>query len=528
MTTRNIIIFCFLALVGCNDTEQNRSQSQESQEINIRLTRDPQYVNPFFSPSAIGREVYQYVYLPLADYHPSSLKLHPILITDIPTGKLSKHNNEEVIAYDINFRPEAEWSDGTAITAQDYAYSINAINHTQSKISAWKPYFQFLKGIRLYEDAPKKLTVYFDKDYMLSKEVSLTIQLMPAHIFDPTGILTSKSLEQIKSKDYVSQDSLEIKALEYLNNSAQNKIKPVQNGPYHLSAAEMNQYIVLDRKENYWGSKFTKNPFLQSKVEKINFKIVPDEITAITMAKEEKIDLMVMNSSNKFLELKEDSILADNWNFQVPQLLIYYYLSMNNKSEILSDKKVRRALAHLADIEDYIETLEGGLATRTAGHFHPSRSYYNDELSPLPFDVDLAKRLLSEAGYDDRDGDGIRESMVDGKVRKLELDILLTGSPLSKNMALLYQEVADNAIPGGSNIVGYNNKTVDEKIDQLRVSKDPAEMDKLYKEIQVLMYEDTPCIFLYCPLNKILISKKFKALTTTKRPGYLANTFEPT
>jgi len=575
MQLRNYLIICLLVIIGCDNdnTEKNKAATQ-GKEINIRLNRDPRYVNPFFSPSSIGREIYQYIYLPLADYHPESLELNPILITEIPAGNFTTLDNEEVIAYDINLRPEAKWSDGTTVTALDYEYTIKAINHNQSNISAWKPYFQFLKDIKLYKDDPKKVTVYFDKDYMLSKEIALTIQLMPAHILDATKAISSKSLSEIKAKDYISQDSLEIKSLALLNDTPKEKINVIQTGPYTLSSAEMNQYLILDKKEDYWGEKFNENPFLQAHVNKIIFKIVPDELTALTMAKEGKVDLMMMNSSQRFLELKEDSILGKNWTFQVPQLLVYYYMAINNKSKILSDKKVRRALAHLADIEDYIETLEGGLATRTAGHFHPARSYYNDKLSPLKFDVKLANSLLDDAGYIERDGDGVRQKTVYGELRKLEFDILLTGSSLSKNIALLYQEAAksagvkinlvakkmsliakenlydfnydlamlrvgmdeaiddpygrwhsDNAVPGGLNTIGYSNKQVDEKIEQLRVSRNPMDRDKLYKEIQTLMYEDTPCIFLYCPLNKILISNKFLAETTTKRPGYLANTF---
>jgi len=156
MTFRKYLILSLIILIGCNsEPKQKNSLSSQAEEINIRINRDPQYVNPFFSPSSIGREIYQYVYLSLADYHPESLQLHPILITEIPTGTLTNYNDEEVIAYDINIRPEAAWSDSTPVTADDYIYTIMAINHTQSKISAWKPYFKFLKGYKTYENNPK-------------------------------------------------------------------------------------------------------------------------------------------------------------------------------------------------------------------------------------------------------------------------------------------------------------------------------------------------------------------------------------
>lgn len=579
MTLKKLVFACLVLLMTSCDSEKSKTgkttSSTEAEEINIRLNRDPQYVNPFFSPSSFGREVYQYIYLSLADYHPESLKLFPILITEVPEGTITDYKNEKVIAYQINIRPEAEWSDGTPVTAKDYLYTVNAINHTQSKITAWKPYFQFLKGIELDASNPKSLTVYFDKDYMLSKEIALTIQLMPAHIFDPSGAIQSKELDTIRAKTYESEDSTEIKALALLNDSPSKKVGVVQTGPYTLSSEESNQYFILDKKPKYWGNKISNNPFLKSQIKKIIFRIIPDEVAALTMAKDEKLDLINVKSGSKFLELKEDSLFSKNWTFHIPQLYVYYYMAMNNKSEILSDKKVRRAMAHLADIDDYIETGESGFATRTSGPFHPLKPYYNDKLELLPFDVEKAKLLLDESGYTDTDGDGIREKMISGKRVKLELDILMiTGSSISKNMSLLYQEIAkqagvkiniaakrmslmrtenlydynydlallrvgmdeanndpyrrwhsDNIKPGGSNVLGYSNEKVDKKIELLRVTKDDDERESLYKEIHALIYEDSPCIFLYCPLNKILINNKFKAVTTTKRPGYLANTF---
>ena len=181
---------------------------------------------------------------------------------------------------------------------------------------------------------------------------------------------------------------------------------------------------------------------------------------------------------------------------------------------------------------------------------------------------------MSEAGWDDRDGDGVRDKLIAGEKENLELEILQSGASLGKNVSLLYQAAAeqagvkikvttkkmslmakenlydykydiallrvgmdeaaddpyprwhsDNALPGGSNQLGYVNENVDALIEQLRITRDAEARKQIYQDIQAEMYKDTPCIFLYSPLNKLLISNKFKALATTKRPGYLANTF---
>ena len=567
-----LLVLLTLILLSCSsDTTSNRT---EQAEINIRLDRDPQKINPFFAPSARGREVFQYIFLAVADYHPKTLELSPILITKIPEGRIEQVGEEQHIAYDLEFRPEAKWSDGQPITGLDYIFTIKAVNHPDSKASAWKPYFQALKGFKLQDD-PRKVTVYFDANYMLSREIALTPPLMPAHLYDPNEIITKKDLVDLMDANYSPTDTIETNIMETINSSATAKENVVQSGPYELASFETNQYIQLVRKENYWGDKVKGIPYLKNNIGKITFKIVPDEVAAVTMAKEGKLDLMKMRSSNSFQDLREETNFADDWTFHTPQLWAYYYMALNNKSPILQDAKVRRAFAHLADIEDYIETLDGGMGMRTTGHFHPVRSYYNKDLPLIEYNEELAGSLLTDAGWVDNDGDGVREKVIDGKTTDLEVDILQTGSSLGKNISLLYQASAekagvkiniitkkiglmtkenlydynydiallrvgmdeapddpysrwhsDNAVAGGSNTLGYENTEVDRLIEQLRNSRSKADRKLIYYKIQEVMYEDTPCVFLYCPLEKLMVSDKYKALSSTKRPGYMANTFE--
>jgi len=566
-----VLLLLSFVLFSCDSNSKNSDQKETG--INIRLAKDPQMLNPLFRPSSIGREVYQYVFLSVANFHPKTMELCPILINNIPNGREVQYKGEKVIAYDLEFRPEAKWSDGTPITAKDYIFTLLSIRHPDSKISAWKPYLEYTKGYKTNSD-PRKLTVFADAEYILSKEAILSVPLIPAHIFDAGNKMMQKDYSQITSPEYKSADSTEIKIINAVNQSASQKLGVVQSGPYAVDAFETNQYIHLIKKNDYWGERIEGIPYLENNMDKITFMIVPDELTAVTMAKENKLDLMMMNSSANYFNLKEDENFSDKWTFHAPQLLVYYYMAINNKSKILGDPQVRRAMAHLADVDDYIQTLEGGMGLRTSGHFHPSRSYYNESLAPIEFNIEKAKSLLAEAGWEDGNNDGILEKNIDGKETNLELDILQTGSALGKNVALLFQAEAekagirinvvtkkmslmrkenlhdynfdlallragmdeakddpyprwhsDNSTPGGSNIVGYENQEVDALIEMLRISRDPSEQKSIYLKIQKLIYDDTPCVFLYCPLNKVIISNKFKALTTTKRPGYLANTF---
>lgn len=555
-------------MMACN---QDKPSQSASFDINIRLNRDPQRVNPIFSPSTVGREVFQYIFLPLADFHPEDLELYPIILEHVPQ---SEPASDTTNVFELNIRDEASWSDGTPISAEDYVFTIKTVKHPLCKATGWKPYFDFFKDVKIDEQDHKKLKVYIDNKYMLARELAVTIAILPKHVYDPDNLLDNYSIADMHSNNSSLQDSTHVDLFNIINNSANQKTDVVQSGPYSMTDYENEQYIILEKQDNFWGDQIRDNPFLEANPEKIIFRIVPDELTAISMAKENKLDLLTLATSKTYLELKDDENVNTNWSFQAPQLIRHYYIAMNNKQGILSDALLRNAMAHLADVEDYMQNIDGGLGVRTIGHFHPSRSYYNNELEPIPYDPEMAGALLSQAGWEDKNNDGIREKTIDGETINLELEILITGSSLSKNMALLFQESAkqagvrinltqkstalmrkenistfnydmvmlaagqdeapddpyskwhsDNAIPGGGNFMGYSNPESDRLIENIRQNTSDDERKPYYLELQKNMYEDQPAIFLYCPLKKMMIHKRLSGLATTKRPGYLANTF---
>ncbi len=564
MLQRFLLLLFFASLFSCNETPSVPDIST-LEEINVRLRRDPQRINPFYSPTTLGREVFQYIFMPLADYHPETLTLTPIIIEDIPTGyNYLNEKGQPRIAYDLKIKDDASWSDGADITGHDYLFTYNVIKHPASTCTAWKPYFENILDVKVDPQNNKKLTVYTNPDYMLTKEVTVTTCLMPRHIYDPEDVLSNYAVTDSVSTNIVSQ----------VNESMNAKTDVVQSGPYRLTDYQTDEYIILERNPDYWGSAYPDNPFLQSNPEKIIFKMVGDPLATINMAKEGKLDVFTLQSSNNFLELKDDETFASEWNFFTPQLMFYYYIAMNNQSPLLSNKNMRRAMAHLLDVNEFIEVMDGGLGVRTTGHFHPTKSYYNNALAPIPYDLNKANTLLDREGWSMNSQSGYREKVVGGTKQELELDIIITGSKLSKNLAIILQEGAkkagvkinivtknisvsrkenlytydydmfalaqgldsapddpyskwhsDNIGPAKGNETAYNNPESDALIEKIRRSTTAEERKPYYLQLQEKMYDDQPCIFLYSPLIKILVNKKLAATATSKRPGYQVNTF---
>ena len=84
----------------------------------------------------------------------------------------------------------------------------------------------------------------------------------------------------------------------------------------------------------------------------------------------------------------------------------------------------------------------------------------------------------------------------------------------------------DNAVKGKGNWFGYGNDITDALIDTIRYTLNEDSRMQAYLDLQEIMHDDTPVIFLYSPKGKIVVNKKFDCVASAKRPGYFINTFK--
>ncbi len=558
--------FLCIILISCKNENDIISN-----EMVIRLSNDPAKLHPVISPNALAREVFQYIFLPLADYHPDSLVMAPILIDKIPDKKIGS----EGISFDFSIRSSAKWPDGKPITANDYLFTIKSVIHPLTQATAYRSHISKISDIQIDADNNKKFTVYFENDFPLAFETASNMAIYPAHIYDPLNTLSKYSLDFLADSN--NQDSIKIDTT--LNNFAQNfnstkyfRENVVGSGPYSLKSWNTNQSIVLEGVEDYWGQDYNI-PQLNQTVDRLVFQIVPDANTAFTQLLNGNLDVMAGLTSQQMSQLESEK---NNHQIEVltPQLTKYYFLLLNHKNEILANKNIRRALSHLLDVDLLISSLENGQAKKVVAPFHYRKPYYNDEIVPLTKSKKSAKTLLSDDGWKDTDADGTLDKIIDGNHRELELRIHIPGSPLSERIALMLKESCDeigisldiiqkpfrqilkeniytddfDIVPGvasqslsyddpytkwhssridkkGGNDANYSSPEIDKLCEQIRNTQNIEEQIPYFKEIQKIIYEDQAVIFLYSPIERIALNKRFIGNGTSKRPGYLANTF---
>lgn len=569
-----VFYFILISLILSCKTDR---QVEHTAEMHIRLAKEPELLNPFTNTKPVAREVYQYIFLPLADFDPKTLEFSPIMIKSIPSMQevtVGSHKGQKSLTFEIV--DDATWQDGKPITANDYLFTIKAIMNPQTDAAAHRSFVKNIHDVEVDPSNNKKATVYFDKFHMLNKEIALNFEIYPKHIYDPNSMMDklnfSDIIDENKFGELLLKDSTISAFAKEFNSTKYGREIVAGSGPYSFKSWSTGQQIILEKKQNYWGSKYS-SPYLKAGAEKLIFDVIPDETAAIAALKGGDIDLMTTTNGTAFQQLKDDAAWKDKLNFFSPKLMKYYFLVLNNKDPKLQGLKTRRALAHLTDVNRFITTFEGGNAERTVGPYNPAKRYYNRTLTPIEYNIDKAKALLAEDGWKDSDNNGILDKKINGKKTELKLDAYASGE-VGKNICLLLQEsfkqcniqlevnqkefklitsenlekgkfsivptvqtqeVVDddlelsyhskNAVKGGRNYGGFKNPVIDELIVKIQKEANTTIRDEYYRQFQQIVYDQQPYIFLYVPHEKIIVSKRWKGEASTKRPGYNANAF---
>lgn len=554
---------------------------QEANEGNAELTihelSDPDGLNPITSHAANSLYVQNNIYSKLLVYDQQTLELIPQLAVSRPEIKVledGEYAGGMSLTYEIH--AEATWDNGTPITAEDYAFTIKVIKNPKVNAAQIRSYFEFMDKIEIDPTNNKKFTIYSKERYFRAEESSGEDPfVLPEYHYDPEGLMSEFTIQQLSDSAQMSalDKDPKIKRFAEQFNSDKMKRQPEQvvgSGPYKFVEWTTGQRLVLERKKDWWGDQVKGYKMLEAFPTRIIYKTIPDLTAAITSAKDGQIDVIHTIPPTKFIDLKDDTKFSTRFDLSTPDQFIYYYIGFNTKRPQFRDKRVRRAIAHLIDRDDMIESIFEGMAIKTNGPINPTKSYYNKDLKDIEYDIEKAKELLEAAGWKDMDGDNIRDKMIDGKKESMVIEYKYNqGHLVRKNIGQLLKDEAsrvgievkltpidfpvllddadqrnfdmvalawvktpgledmkqiwhtDGDKEGGSNRVGFGTPESDALIDQIRVTLDPEERKKLYMRIQEIIYEEQPYIFLFVPSELIAIHNRFDgAETSPVRPGY--------
>ena len=550
------------------DDREGISEGSTPETVRVRIPADPTRLNPMLSRSGYASQIENNIFMYLLDHDPETLDFVPMLAKDHPGEEEGEViDGRKTRAFTFEIREEAEWPDGRSVVADDYIFTLKAALNPQVPASSWRGFLQHLRKVETDPDNKRKFTVMVDADYLHGIEVAAGFPIYPEHIYDPRGLMRHLELEQLFNYEEDSLDEREENALasfaELFTSATYSSEVVMGAGPYKLVNFESGQRITLERKEDWWGEEiFRPGP------SRIHYLIIPDEAVTLSGLKDGSIDIASELPPRYFRELKNDDNYADRFDFHTPPLYQIYYFALNNQDPILNEKKVRRALAHMIDLDFVIDEIMGGFAVPAPTVLHPDKEEFNSSLQPIEYSIPKADSLLTLAGWSDSDGDGIRDRETDSGHEDLQLTIDVSSGEVGQNLALLLKETGERAgvdfnirtrefrliredmmnrdyqmtplvlrqspslpdlkqnwhtdtrAPAGNNLSLYSNPVADSLMARIRMEENPETLKALYREVQEIIYEDQAVIMLVAPTERVVVNSQLQLITSAKRPGY--------
>ncbi len=173
---------------------------------------------------------------------------------------------------------------------------------------------------------------------------------------------------------------------------------PVGTGPFEFDRQRADQEVILIRNDDYWGG--------PSRLEQVSFKIVPDAGARVIALESGELDMIIKVPESDVARLVKTP------NITVHRRLSTFtdFLQFNCERPPFDDIRLRQAVAAAIDTEQLTAEILEGVGQPARGRpFAPIMAYSNPDLDLIEYDRAAAREQLAEAGWQDRDGDGIVE-----------------------------------------------------------------------------------------------------------------------
>ena len=572
MTKKALItIFISALLTSC---VKQRDLSQNT--VIAHITSQPDGLHPFNDNSAMRSYIFNYTQKTLIKLDIETLEYIPSLVRNLP---ISSPDN---LSFEYEIKRGVLWDDGTEMDAKDVAFSVKLMlcpltNNAQIRSN----YSTVIKSINLDKENPMKFTMHAQNVHWDNKFIFSELYIVQKSKWDSKGILDNITFSDLLSENFKETEVLSDWFNSY--NNADNSYQPdllVGLGAYQVTDWVASQYITIEKKENWWGANDT-TIYNNSFPNKIIFKIIKEDASSYLALKNQEIDVTTSIGTLKLMKLQEREYFNNNYESDFLDQYSFSYMGLNMKPDgikqkpFFTDQKVRRAMAYMMPIDEIIEVMMHGKASRQASLISPLKKTYNDTLKLIPLNIQKAKQLLTESGWIDSDGDNIRDKMINGVRIPFSFKFSYMQSPISTEIILIMKEsmykagvVAEptpmdftlfyknamdhnfDAMLGGwggsasysnpmqlwhtsswatkgSNFCGFGDAESDALIEEANLTLDADIHNNALLKLQAKVYNDQPYVFLYATKRKFAIHKRFNNIGMYyERPGVMLQNLE--
>ncbi|MSR18934.1 MAG: hypothetical protein EXS00_07195 [Phycisphaerales bacterium] len=477
----------------------------------------PAKLVPYLSQDVYGTRVLDRIVESLANFNPNTLVLRGELADAWqidPSGLWIR----------AHINPLARFSDGSPLTAHDVVWTFHEF--------ILNPEIDAVRTRSTMEDSFDKAVAINDQTVHFTFKKAVFTNVLTAL---GNGILPKAYYSQFTPTQINQSTGLAM-------GSGLFRLEQLPMGTEDLATQwTPGNDVVLQRSERYWG--------VRPSLDRLRFRTVKDEMARLVAFRNGEGSMMLPSSPQFNKVLREEPEFADD-NFALKWINMrcgYSFIAWQcgargNRTLPFSDKRVRQAMSMLLDRERMIRDIWEGIGVVSKGPMNPESPGSDPALKPWPYDPERAAALLAEAGWADRNEDGVLENAV-GDQFEFEYTYA-TGGEISERLARFtkdsyaragirmntrpvdwsrYQEIlkmrdfdaitmgwganapesdprqiyhTESIKEGGDNFVQWSCPEVDALIDQGRTTMDEATRMLVWQRFEAKVAEECPYTFI--------------------------------
>ena len=423
--------------------------------------------------------------------------------------------------YIFNINKHAKWSNGDPVTSDDFVWSWKRIL-TASLGSQYPDMLYYLEGAYEYHNG---LTDDFDKVGVKA----IDQKTLKVNLKNPTpfflGLLSHYSTWPVHKNTVLKFGDIDDRNGEWTRPG-----NFVCNGPFQLKSWELNNKIIVEKNPHYYDSSIVK-------LNEIHYYPVSNVMTEDRMFRAGQLHLTSTLPSQKC-----PIYIEENPNLRIDPYMGTYFYRINTKNPALKDVRVRKALAYSIDRQLLVDKVTK-CGQIPAYSFTPPGSNGYQPKTEIPFDPELAKSLLKDAGYNEENPFPKLEILFNTNEdhRKIALAIQqMWQVNLGIEIELVNQDwkvylnremigdfqisragwIGDYEDPNtfldlmrpnrGNNKTGWENMEYDSLVEKANTINDQSERYKLLYKAEEILIEELPIIPLYTYVRSYQLSSDVK------------------
>ncbi|HOX54564.1 MAG: ABC transporter substrate-binding protein [Candidatus Omnitrophica bacterium] len=391
-----VFLFIFVCISGFAESDKYGGQ------IVLATTSDPRSFNPVLAKETSTTAITGIIFEGLTRTNGETLEIEPNLAE-------SWEIRQDGLSWVFRLRNDVFWTDGKKFTADDVIFTFNELIYNPNIPNSSRDIFT-IEG----------------KTFQLKKIDDYTVEFILPVKFAP--FLRSMSQEILPK--HALENAVKQNKFNFTWGTDTSPKDIIGTGPYQLKEYFPGERIVLEKNPRYW--RVSKDDDRLPYIEKIIYLIVQSQDTDLLKFQDGEIDYYGLRGSDYPLLKPQEktgnftiydtgasfgsNFLVFNLNTSINPKTGRTYIDKNKLSWFLNID-FRKAVAHAIDKQKIIEILMNGLGYEQNSSMSQSSGYfYNPNVTKYNYDLDKAKEILKNAGFFDRNNDGIIEDKDGNKV----------------------------------------------------------------------------------------------------------------